>query len=354
MPIIYFSFKTFRFSGIGDQIGAQFSHCYSLGCHCGWTYLHLAPFEFDRSTPGSNGKKCLSNVSEYLGLSVTDPWPYDILETSVSLSSLVETASSLQQVRDRMNLLVSRAIGSADCEDSISRSILVHIELDASYHSLIPRIQQLTGLNWEKTLQFSGLNYLRSKKVDHVRCFENNQIAVAHIRLGDCIRIDTDTCPVILHGHMIFTSIARYQQEIGSVDPSRVSRITFRPFDFLERVKTLLQVSCIQPERLYLVSDGFKATKRCILSHVLQRNLRPHIGFSALRKLNALERMFENASKWVPLSQRIIGEDPHHTLLSIDLFSRASLLMCNSGGFSNAIHHVYSPSSAEPDSFVWL
>ncbi len=296
----------------------------------------------------------MSSVAEYLGLSFIDERPCVDAETTILLSSLIESASSIQQIRNKMNLLENRLTESVDTDTSMNRSVLVHIELDGNYHALIPSIQRLTGMNWDETLRYSGENYLQAKRSSRLSRFENHPIAVAHIRLGDCVRIDTQSCPVILHGDRVYTSIARYQQEIGSIDPSRVSKIAFKPFDFLESVKTLMQASSIQPERLYIVSDGFKATKRCVLSHVLHRKLSLDIGILALRKLNELERMFANAIKSVPLSQRIIGEEPQNTLLSIELFSKAALVMCNTGGFSNAIYNIYNRGRAAGGSFAWL
>ena len=354
MHLVYFTFKTSRYSGIGDQIGAQFSHLYSLGRQCGWSYVHLAPFDFDRRTPGSQGGKGLSSIVEYLGLDLTDPRPNVDFETSILLSKLIEDASSIQQVCNRINLLVNTYISTADCNGNFNSSILLHIEIDGNYGCLIPVIQRLTGMSWSKTLQFAGATYLQAKRASKVNCIENLPFAVAHIRIGDCVRIDIASCPVILHGDKVYTSLARYNQEIGLSDPSRVSKIAFRPFDFLETVGTLMRARSIQPERLYLVSDGFKSTKRCILSYIRHRQLSLNTGLSALRKVNELERMFLSAAKWVPLSQRIIGEESQNTLSSIDLFSNASLVMCNTGGFSNTIYNIYNPNCSSRDSFAWL
>lgn len=352
--MIYFSFKTFAQSGIGDQIGAQFSHCYSLGHQCGWTYVHLEPFQFDRRTPGCQRQKGLSSIAEYLGLSFADQRPYVSLEVTILFSTLIRDASSIQHVRNNLNLLVNRSVGASDADAGINGSLLLHIELDENYHALIPSIQRLTGMNWEETLRFSGENYLQHKRASGACRFNSPRFAVAHIRIGDCVRIDTQYCPVILHGDKVYTSLGRYQDELGLIDPSRVSKIAFKPFDFLETVRRLMQASCIQSEQLYIVSDGFKASKRCVLSHVFRRKLRLDIGILALLKLNELECMFANAIKWVPRSQRIIGEEPHNTLLSIELFSKTSLLMCNTGGFSNAIYNVYNPGCAAGGAFEWL
>ena len=354
MRLIYFAFKTFKSSGIGDQIGAQFSHLYSLGRHCGWTYVHLAPFDFDRRTPGSPGGKGLSSIAEYLGLGFSDPRPDVNVEITILLANLIEDASSIQQVCYMMNSLVDNYISTADIDVRMNSPVLIHIGIDGNYGGLVPVMQRLTGMNWAKTLQFAGSTYLQAKRADRVSRFDNYPIAVAHIRIGDSIRIDTASCPVILHGDKVYTSLARYQQEIGSSDPSRASKIAFRPFDFFETVKTLMLASCIQPEHLYLVSDGFKATKFCILSHIWHHRLSLGIGILALRKVNELERMFSNAIKLVPPSQRIIGEDPQNTLSSIELFASSSLVMCNVGGFSNTIFNIYNPRCSGGGSFAWL
>lgn len=354
MQKIYYTFQVLRHSGIGDQVGAQFSHLYTLGHQCGWVYVHLTPFDFDRRTPGRQSDKGLSSIAEYLGLACTDPKPCVNLETTILLSRLIEDASSIQDVRNRLKHFVGKHIGISEIDAGINSSILVNIEVVGNYGGLIPLIQRLTGMNWEKTLHFAGATYLQAKRPSLVSRFENSPIAVAHIRIGDSVRIDTESCPVILHGDKVYTSLARYQQEIGPSDPSRVSKIAFRPFDMLETVKTLIQASCIQPARLYLVSDGFSATRRCILSYIWHRQLSLNIGILALRKISEYERMLANAMRWVPLSQRIIGEEPHKTLSSIELFANASLVMCNTGGFSNAIFNIYNPNCSVRDSFIWL
>jgi hypothetical protein len=83
MDSVFFTFTTFSGSGIADQIGAQFSHLYTLGHQCGWSYIHLSPFKFDRRTPGSKRQNDLSNIAEYLGLSTADERPSVVYNGSI-------------------------------------------------------------------------------------------------------------------------------------------------------------------------------------------------------------------------------------------------------------------------------
>lgn len=358
MAKVYFTFCTNNYAGIGDQLGAQFAHVYALGQHCGWTYVRLAPFRFDRmfslnrfTLTGGNGS--LDAVANYLGLDTTDEEPLVHHKIEIDISHLINDSPSVLEMNDRIHHVINlreKNIHPAEKEDI---SVLVEIKLGNEYGLHLSAIQERTSMDWDKTIQFAGSSYLQNQLTAQALGFDSEQpFAVAHIRFGDSIKIDTPYCPVILHGHQLYTNLSRFQAEIGAIDKRRVPFMN--PNHLLNRVNSLIQAKGYDRDSLYIVSDGFKTTKACIWGHIRKRRLDLRTGFSALREAYRLERMFYNSIKLIPLSRRIIGEDPDKTLGSIKLFSRASFLMCNSGGFSSTIFNLYNPLAKEDGHFEWL
>jgi hypothetical protein len=113
-----------------------------------------------------------------------------------------------------MQSFIDNIVAAAGRNACKGRSILVDIVLGDNYHALITVMQRLTGMNWAQTLRFAGTAYLQNTKVSSKSFAKRQLIAVAHVRIGDSVRIDTEICPVILHGNMVYTSLSKYQQEI--------------------------------------------------------------------------------------------------------------------------------------------
>jgi hypothetical protein len=277
--IIYYSFDLFDGSGIADQLGAQFAHIYSLGRACGWHFVSLKPVRFARQV-ASNGllstrdKEGLSQVSAFLGLEAIDPHPPFKHRIDVALKSLINGVSSVQDINNRVESLTSSCSGDSKSDSSPCPAILVKIILDNDYHSLIPAIQGLTGLGWAKTLQLAGMTYLRDRSgIPHSNVITDNPLTVAHIRIGDSVRIDTPYCPVILHGDKIFTSITTYWNEIGAIDKSRVGKSLFRPYDFSALIASHLEAKGYHVSSLFLVSDGFSGARASLCRHITSRRL---------------------------------------------------------------------------------
>jgi len=355
---VYFAFETNRHAGVGDQLGAQFAHVYALGRQCGWTYVRTAPIQFDRPCSAgrygiSMGRMDLDTIIQYLGLNAVEDRPVVDHTINIQIADLIRDAGSVSEVNDRIVKEASSRQSDINRAEVVPMKVLVNIDLGSQYYRCIPMIQNLTNMNWEQTLQFAGASYLRHQMKQQAMPIDyGRDIAVAHIRIGDSIVIDTPHCPVILHGNNFFTSLVAFQEQIGSVDSKRTP--TFNPIRLSESMQSLLRDYGYSRESLFITSDGFKTTKACIWSHIRSRKLGIRIGISALTEIYRLERMFQESISWIPYSQRIIGEEPEKTLESIRLFAQADFLMCNSGGFSNVMFHLYNPMAQAGDRFVWL
>jgi hypothetical protein len=355
---VYFTFKTFSDAGIGDQLGAQFAHVFALGSLCGWTYVHLSPIGFNRRNFGSWFSKAddmssQHNVSSLLGLNLTSVPPLVDKKIVVNLSSLISDARCKSQVNDRLLEILNKPKTNTLSRQESESSVLLEIELDENYHALIPTIEALVEMSWTQVLQFSGEAFLQRQcsSISSTSPF-SHPCAVAHVRIGDSIRINTPFCPIILHGREVYTNLSEYRRIIGSVDPGRQPH--FNPFDLADRMDSLLFAKGFKRESLFIVSDGFKTTKACILAHMRSRRLNLRMAISALRSIDRLESMLFRVIRDIPPSRRIIGEDSDSTLKSIKLFSSADFLMCNSGGFSNVIFNLYNPMAQADDAFAWL
>lgn len=358
MMQVYFTFKTFNDAGIGDQLGAQFAHLFALGSLCGWTYVHLTPIRFNRQNFGRrhfdvNDSSILHNVACHLGLNLATKEPLVDNKITANLSSLICNINHISQTNDRILEILDKSGANSSGRQECEYSVLLEILLDDNYHAFIPAIKALTKMSWTQILQFSGAAFLQKQlSSTSLKTCNSQHFAVAHVRIGDSIRIDTPFCPIILHGKEVYTSLMDYRHAIGSVDPGR--RPYFNPFDLSDGIDSLLHARGLKRDSLVIISDGFKTTKQCILAHMRSRRLSLRIAISALRSIYRLESIFFRTIKDIPPSRRIIGEDSDSTLKSIKLFSSAKFLMCNSGGFSNVIFHLYNPKAQTDDTFAWL
>jgi len=358
MMQVFFTFKTFSDAGIGDQLGAQFAHVFALGSLCGWTYVHLSPIGFNRwnfTTRHSKADDMSSphNASSLLGLNLTSAPPSVDIKIVANLSTLISDARCVSLVNDRLLEILNKPKTIQINRQESESSVLLEIELDSNYHAFIPTIESLVEMSWTQVLQFSGEAFLQ-RQCSSISStpFFSHPCAVAHFRVGDSIRIDTPFCPIILHGREVYTNLSDYRRIVGSVDPGR--RPHFNPFDLADRMDSLLIARGFKRESLFVVSDGFKASRACIVAHMRSRRLNLRLAISALNSINRLESMFLRVIRDIPPSRRIIGEDSDSTIKSIKLFSSADFLMCNSGSFSNVMFNLYNPMAQADDAFAWL
>ncbi len=142
-----------------------------------------------------------------------------------------------------------------------------------------------------------------------------------------------------------------YNVSVGVIDSNR------SPYHHCSAFVSFVQDSLVKLDlcraQVYLISDGFASSKFWLLRHMLFRVLSLKVGISALRSLCAMEHAFYRSFDWIPRHQRIIGESAQSTLLAIALIRRASLVICNSGSFSNVIYSLYGGGFG-PSSFVWF
>lgn len=354
---VYFTFELYQNSGIGDQLGAQLAHLYALGSACGWQYVHLYSTQFKRHVNpllDRLGKRIKSKglIEGYLGLSNTDDFPQVDGVHNVSISTLLDNANSISDVN---NNLYDSIITSSEkfILSSESPEVLIIIDLGTFFHQHINKIHKVLNSSWSQIL-LQAAPYLkaRSKALANNRARSlSTPYTVLHIRLGDSICIDTHYGQLVLHGNKLYRSLSEYSIAVNSTDPNR--KPACNPIEISLLARDLIKNADMRKHPVYLISDGFASSVNLILYHMSNKILSPHHAFCALLSLGSLRRKYQSSFEWIPKERRLIGESVANTIRSIELISNASLVLCNSGGFSHTIHNLYN-SNCEANSFLWI
>lgn len=373
---IHFTFEITPQSGLADKLGVQFALLYALGKGCGWHYKRIEPVVFDRAQNFESKTERLAKriaarlkltdhqwyqnqwsgepLADFLGLGQPDAELKDYRHViEIPLAELLTNAESIETVNARVN----QRIAECGIREN-SSTILLRISKDHNFYVIKNLIPKLLGISGDQILAFAGSDYLRPR-LDSQRSALIAQLSpaepltLAHIRLGDSLYLATDQGIVILHGNMGYFSLADYYKTIKPIDPERFP--WFDPYQVSYRIERELASRQLDPRSLFIISDGFRSSRQA-----LERSARAQpdrISRALLRaghnKINELEQQFSRAFDWISPSNRVIGEGVLQTIQSIDLISKADLIMSNSGGFSLYMSGLYGKAVNGPP-FIWL
>ena len=359
-----FSFEITPGAGLADKLGVQFAYLYTLGTRCGWRYRLIEPISFNRAQLYYSRQRRLLQklvailglertrwyinrftgqpISEFLGFGSPDASLSDYgTIVDISLDELINDAKCLQDIKTRAYQSLPY---SSDDEDR--PRTLLRIQKGQNFYTLRDRISTILSSPAGDVIDFAGGQYLREKLVKNwpglvSHSFSGNKLALAHLRLGDSLCLPTDKGLVILHGNVCYFSFDEYHKKVKPIDPERFP--WFDPYQLSFRIERELENRRIGADSLFIISDGFKSSREA-LNRAAKRHsavLPPDLTRSAHRKINELERQFKKAFAWVSADNFIIGEGNIQTIQSIDLISKADLILCNSGGFSAFLGRLY-------------
>jgi hypothetical protein len=373
-----FTFEISSSAGLADQLGAQFSYMYTLGESCGWRYRLINPVTSSRRFVGQNPWKRIliekansnlrrlripcfayrydsSQIYDFLGLRKKQATESDYrYVVDAPLKQLLEGATSPQNINERVNrILTGKGIG-----DTETSQILLRLVKDNSYYLLMSSICEAIGLSDVQILEYAGEHFLRPHLNRETCGFlpkdgKNEELSLAHIRLGDSIYLPTEEGLIILNGSMAYLSFSDFYKEVRTTDTHRFPWCD--PFLMSDRIEGELRARSFELSSLHLISDGFRSSHKALRTAARSgiSGLTPSLVRAGHRKIVELERQFETAFKWIPEEKKVIGEGSRETIQSLDLIMRARLILCNSGGFSAYISQIYSAKERKTP-FTWF
>lgn len=371
-----YTFEITPGAGLADKLGVQFAYLYTLGVKCGWRYRLVEPVSFDRAQIFYSRRKRLltrlaSNfglrntrwyinrytgqpIADFLGFGSPDAKLSDYENiVDINLNELLQDAKDLNDVKEK----VQRFLSYSSNPETLPCT-LVRIKKDQTFYALRDRISTLLECSASDIIDFAGGRYLRMKLDTNwpglvSSACTRNKLTLVHLRLGDSICLSTDKGVVILHGKVCYFSFEEYYQKVKPIDPERFP--WFDPYKLSFRIERELQSRGISADSLFVISDGFKSSREALnrAAKAHSEKLSPVFIRSAHQKINELERQFKQAFAWVSADHFVIGEGNRQTIQSIDLISKADLILCNSGGFSAFLGRIYGHPDQKP-TFQWI
>jgi hypothetical protein len=326
-----FTFEITPGAGLADKLGVQFAYLYTLGVKCGWRYRLVEPVSFNRAQLFYSRRKRLfaklvaglgltstrwyinrysgQPIAEFLGFGCPDASPSDYESiVDINLYELIQDANCLNDVKDK----ICRTIPFTTNGEDLPRT-LIRIKKDDTFYMLRDRISTLLESSAADIIDFAGGHYLRKKLVTTwpglvSHSCSGNQLALAHIRLGDSLCLTTDEGLIILHGNVCYFSFDEYYQNVKPIDPERFP--WFNPYQLSFRIEKELQSRGITADSLFIISDGFKSSREALnrAAKIYSAELSPAFIRSAHQKINELERQFRKAFAWVAADHFVIGE----------------------------------------------
>jgi hypothetical protein len=275
--------------------------------------------------------------------------------TRVSLAYLLEDPKSIDEIKIKVINELQKCCGARNA----SSDPLLWITIDRAFHSKLDRIHRLLGMSYEQVLDFAGETFLKPRLSNkHARPTitrsirkGDEKLAVIHLRLGDSLYLPTAKGCLILHGLKSYKTVSEFYENVKAVDPSRMP--WFDPYLVSYQVQRELNIQGISVDHCYLISDGFELSREALNFAASTGTTPRRLFLAAKRKIDELEQQFSKAFHWIRRENRVIGEGDYETIQSIELIRVADLILCNNGGFSYVIHHLYQNRKSGA-SFVFL
>lgn len=365
-----FTIQTLEVTGLGDQLGTQFSRMYALGRALGLEYVY-SPLRFPRSvepfwvlfinrlifkarlmllmwgaTKSNLLIRCLrgietriirinarandSTLISFLGLEGS-PVRGDAVFHDVTIDRIfTHDCISLHDL--------AQAIGGLDeAEGKIIRFIW-------DFHSY-KRIAQIDALLRHVKLEPESVSYpFLRKKYWMKRSAEKRRLSesvdlLVHIRSGDNTVVDLGTRSFVINGESIMTDEAF--NEVLKVDPNRAP---IRVAEYLDVCRDLVLDPEARKFRVTVISDGFERTYQTFMRSIFRPESEIQLTRSeraAFKQMvlagNLMFRQFGDIFD----AELIIGETKNNMLKSIDALADSKRVIYGSGGFSYYIHSLY-------------
>jgi hypothetical protein len=371
----YFTIQTIKGSGLGDQLGTQFSRLYGLGKALGASYLYT-PVSFHRSIKprwyelsqsilfklryilffsigqnlfssavnglflqiekrlDANLKKHVDNeLSDFLGLKYISEGNKIELENPSFCDIYMDDFFESTQLFQFNDFLV---YVTALMKDKMNSTIL-RFNWTGKMWALIPKIDQLlkeAGLDKDIILQNTFSSGFWKQ---HIQPFSDKTNIVFHIRCGDSTTVQLGKRELIVYDKFLYESVDE-MIEIFKIDPDRISVL---PEEYNQVYDQIVSKVGLEKITLTVISDGYELTYRNLLRNLLKRKCAIRLKSNEKKILAQKIKEFNLVFKIFTHAKLIIGESDQNLQDSIYTLANADVVIWGCGGFACNTHFLF-------------
>jgi len=371
----YFSIQTISGSGLGDQLGTQFSRLYALGKVLGADYVY-SPVSFQRSVKPPYhtfffrfffriryclyfciGRNLLSMGMNVLLMKIenrisriADKYSEKELTEFLGLKHISDVTGDVPDVynysdpdigsffKENSNAsLADFKAYLAEKLNSFPADSIVQLKWTGDMWSLIPAIDKViaeAGFSLE-TLR----NEIFSKAFrQQAHSVENKQMNIVfHIRCGDSTKITVNGQQLIVYDKFLFSSEDE-MEHIFKIDPDRISK---SPGEYLPVYESVKQLFSAEEAQIFVLSDGYELTYQHLLRNLLKRRCTISLDATAKKELKMKIRNLNTAFDAFGDATLIIGETKQNLKSSIQILAGADIVIWGCGGFAGNTHQLF-------------
>ena len=331
----YFTITTLNHSGLGDQLGTQFTRLYAMGLAEGREYIYT-PIYFSRSIKPHwyerNSNICLrwrsicfflfgqSFLSSVVNVLLTH-WEKHME------AKLFSQKDNFAEFLGLKNLQKTNHILQADDD-------VIHLSWSGDMWEKIPDIDanlRKKGIDvseiWQ-TIFSEAFNMLHPDSLD--------KSVVMHMRLGDSTTIELADTKLIVYDKYLYTS-EEQMQAIFAIDHHRSSIL---PEQYLPVYNQLIDAGY---EQITILSDGYDLTYKNILRNLMKRKCPVHLSRANRKQLMTKLRHRNDVFQQFDGAKLVIGETEEKLEQSVIALAHADCVVWGCGGFAVNMHNMFKP-----------
>lgn len=371
----YFSIQTISGSGLGDQLGTQFSRLYALGKVLGADYVY-SPVSFQRSVKPPYhtfffrlffriryclyffiGKNILSmgmnvllmKIENYISR-IADKYSEKELTEFLGLKHISDVTGDLPDgyiysdpdigtfFKENPNAVLSDYKAYiAEKVKSFPPDTIIQLKWTGEMWSLIPVIDKVISEAGYKLETLRNEIFSKAFRQQMHKVEDQRINIVFHIRCGDSTKITVNGQQLIVYDKFLFSSEDE-MEHILKIDPDRISK---SPEEYLPVYESLKQLFSTNKAQIFVLSDGYELTYQHLLRNLLKRRCPISLDATAKKELKVKIRNLNTAFDAFGDAKLIIGETKQNLKLSIQKLAEADIVIWGCGGFAGNTHQLF-------------
>lgn len=377
----YFTIQTIKGSGLGDQLGTQFSRLYGLGKALGATYIY-SPISFHRSVKPwwyelsqtilfwircfflfVVGQNIISNALNVILLKIERLFDnlkdkqFDTDLTSfLGLKYLNENVLNLNENVSICDIYIDDLIRKGKLKSIDNLNDYVTVLLNDKPESTVLRFCW-TGKMWDLIPEIDSLLSHTEFEKDTIqqtifsegfwkqhKTINSKKINVVfHIRCGDSTTVNIGKRSIIVYDKFLFQSEDE-MKDILKIDPERSSVL---PEEYLDVYNEIVCYYENEKIDLKVISDGYNLTYQHVVRNLLKRKCSLRLNLieknNLLRKIISKNQIFNQFKS----AQLIIGESKLNLQNSILALADADVVVWGCGGFACNTHNLFKMNNKQ-------
>lgn len=356
-----FTIKTISHSGLGDQLGTQFSRLYKLGRALGYDYVYsdvyyprsLKPLWYElfqrlnvnirRLLLWCFGQSVISNAVNLLLVKLEKYADKRLFTSKDDLSSFFGIKSLGKKCKDKhfydvpLDEFLQNGNDSLDelkklisSENSNNYTIRLIWSDKVNMWQFIPQMDKMiqgVDVDFNKILRET---FAKGKKFD-----DKTVHLVMHIRCGDSTTVKLNDLDLIVYDKFLYTS----EDEMTHIFDIDKDRHSVLPETYLAAYKSLPNS---EKQNVTILSDGYDLTYRNIFRNLLKHKCTIRLSRENIKLLLKKYNSRNDIFKQFPNSKIVIGENEQNLRDSIMAIANADKLIWGCGGFACTMQRLFS------------